>query len=129
MGRHAPANCRTAPSRPATCGARLNRDHAAISARCRSRLRLLAYDLLRTDKSHVASLAYVLGNGLGATPSNLATGPFRGNKGDCMATMSAAPGRDAAMTNEQRVVIFASSLGTVFEWYDFYIYGTLGVIL
>jgi MFS family permease len=26
-------------------------------------------------------------------------------------------------------VIFASSLGTVFEWYDFYIYGTLGVFL
>ena len=26
-------------------------------------------------------------------------------------------------------VIFASSLGTVFEWYDFYIYGTLGAIL
>ncbi|MBX3548084.1 MAG: MHS family MFS transporter [Xanthobacteraceae bacterium] len=33
------------------------------------------------------------------------------------------------MTAEQRKVIFASSLGTVFEWYDFYIYGTLGVIL
>jgi MFS family permease len=33
------------------------------------------------------------------------------------------------MTGEQRLVIFASSLGTVFEWYDFYIYGTLGVIL
>jgi MFS family permease len=33
------------------------------------------------------------------------------------------------MTSEQRLVIFASSLGTVFEWYDFYIYGTLGVIL
>src|SRR3954454_23952706 len=46
-----------------------------------------------------------------------------------MATMTAAPGQDVAMTNEQRVVIFASSLGTVFEWYDFYIYGTLGVIL
>ena len=28
-----------------------------------------------------------------------------------------------------RLVIFASSLGTVFEWYDFYIYGTLGAIL
>jgi MFS family permease len=27
------------------------------------------------------------------------------------------------------LVIFASSLGTVFEWYDFYIYGTLGAIL
>ncbi len=47
-----------------------------------------------------------------------------------MATASDA--RTAAsgkMTAEQRKVIFASSLGTVFEWYDFYIYGTLGVIL
>jgi MFS family permease len=28
-------------------------------------------------------------------------------------------------TREERRVIFASSLGTVFEWYDFYIYATL----
>ena len=27
--------------------------------------------------------------------------------------------------SEERRVIFASSLGTVFEWYDFYIYATL----
>jgi MFS family permease len=33
------------------------------------------------------------------------------------------------MTAEERFVILASSLGTVFEWYDFYIYGTLGVFL
>jgi len=33
------------------------------------------------------------------------------------------------MTAEERKVIFASSLGTVFEWYDFYIYGTLGAFL
>jgi MFS family permease len=33
------------------------------------------------------------------------------------------------MTSEERLVIFASSLGTVFEWYDFYIYGTLAVFL
>lgn len=33
------------------------------------------------------------------------------------------------MTSEERMVIFASSLGTVFEWYDFYIYGTLAAIL
>ncbi len=26
-----------------------------------------------------------------------------------------------------RKVIFASSLGTLFEWYDFYLYGTLAV--
>ena len=32
-------------------------------------------------------------------------------------------------SSETRKVIFASSLGTVFEWYDFYIYGTLAAIL
>jgi MFS family permease len=46
-----------------------------------------------------------------------------------MATMTAAAGRSDAMTGEHRLVIFASSLGTVFEWYDFYIYGTLAAIL
>ncbi|GLS96798.1 MFS transporter [Piscinibacter gummiphilus] len=33
------------------------------------------------------------------------------------------------MTQEEKKVIFASSLGTVFEWYDFYLYGTLAVII
>ncbi len=46
-----------------------------------------------------------------------------------MTTMAVTPGRSEGMTSEQRLVVFASSLGTVFEWYDFYIYGTLGVIL
>jgi MFS family permease len=31
----------------------------------------------------------------------------------------------AVLTREQRRVVFASSLGTVFEWYDFYLYATL----
>lgn len=31
--------------------------------------------------------------------------------------------------SDMRLVITASSMGTVFEWYDFFIYGTLGVIL
>jgi MFS family permease len=31
--------------------------------------------------------------------------------------------------NEVRRVIFASSLGTVFEWYDFYLYGSLAAII
>src|ERR1700755_969484 len=47
-------------------------------------------------------------------------------------TMAATAGGDVrtgGMTAEERKVIFASSLGTVFEWYDFYIYGTLGVFL
>jgi MFS family permease len=33
------------------------------------------------------------------------------------------------LTNEERKVIFASSLGTVFEWYDFYLYGSLATVI
>ena len=41
-------------------------------------------------------------------------------------TMPANPsGIDAA----HRQVIFASSLGTVFEWYDFYLYGSLAAVI
>jgi MFS family permease len=44
----------------------------------------------------------------------------------------AGPGGQAAaapMTKEEKKVIFASSLGTVFEWYDFYLYGSLAAII
>jgi MFS family permease len=37
--------------------------------------------------------------------------------------------RSRPMTREERKVILASSLGTVFEWYDFYLYGSLAVII
>ncbi|SDY99119.1 Sugar transporter [Lysobacter sp. yr284] len=40
---------------------------------------------------------------------------------------SASP--SAPLTKDHRKVIFASSLGTVFEWYDFYLYGSLAVII
>src|SRR5512135_579294 len=33
------------------------------------------------------------------------------------------------ITKEERLVIFASSLGTVFEWYDFYLYGSLAAFI
>ncbi len=46
-----------------------------------------------------------------------------------MATATAAAVVDRPMTGEEKKVIFASSLGTVFEWYDFYLYGTLAVII
>ncbi|HEX3443040.1 MAG TPA: MFS transporter [Pseudolabrys sp.] len=46
-----------------------------------------------------------------------------------MTTTTATGFTSRGMTSEERLVIFASSLGTVFEWYDFYIYGTLGVFL
>ena len=37
--------------------------------------------------------------------------------------------KNVPMTAEQKKVIFASSLGTVFEWYDFYLYGSLAAII
>ena len=43
-----------------------------------------------------------------------------------MATTSVS---NAPMTAEEKKVIFASSLGTVFEWYDFYLYGSLAAII
>ncbi len=42
---------------------------------------------------------------------------------------TAADSRTKPMTPEERKVIIASSLGTVFEWYDFYLYGTLAAII
>jgi MFS family permease len=40
----------------------------------------------------------------------------------------AIPAQDA-LSKDHRKVIFASSLGTVFEWYDFYLYGSLAAII
>jgi MFS family permease len=36
---------------------------------------------------------------------------------------------ETGMDRSHRRVIFASSLGTVFEWYDFYLYGSLSAII
>ena len=46
-----------------------------------------------------------------------------------MSTMVATPVRTGGMTSDERFVILASSLGTVFEWYDFYLYGSLASII
>ena len=45
-----------------------------------------------------------------------------------MATATSAAA-NRPMTAEEKKVIFASSLGTVFEWYDFYLYGSLAAII
>ncbi len=37
--------------------------------------------------------------------------------------------RSRPMTQEEKRVILASSLGTIFEWYDFYLYGSLAAII
>jgi MFS family permease len=49
-----------------------------------------------------------------------------------MVTATEASGRAVPhqpMTKEERKVIFASSLGTVFEWYDFYLFGAMAAIM
>ncbi|HEY0713282.1 MAG TPA: MFS transporter [Polyangia bacterium] len=45
------------------------------------------------------------------------------------ATVDGASASPPAMTRAERRVIFASSLGTVFEWYDFYLYGSLALYI
>src|SRR5579862_2365050 len=71
-----------------------------------------------------------IGKALRAWTSSRGAIPNDEHQGDpSMTTMAVNAPQTGGMTSEQRLVIFASSLGTVFEWYDFYIYGTLGVFL
>ena len=48
-----------------------------------------------------------------------------------MNASAARPGASASrpMTSDEKKIILASSLGTVFEWYDFYLYGSLAVVI
>src|ERR1700736_7017909 len=48
---------------------------------------------------------------------------LRGEKRMTIAATAPSLGDDRAMTGAEKKVIFASSLGTIFEWYDFYLYG------
>src|SRR5476649_1526641 len=42
-----------------------------------------------------------------------------------MSAMADAAGKTGSMSKDEKFVIFASSLGTIFEWYDFYLYAVL----
>ena len=46
-----------------------------------------------------------------------------------MASQTSGAAAPRPMTKEEKKVILASSLGTVFEWYDFYLYGSLAVMI
>ena len=46
-----------------------------------------------------------------------------------MSTIAATQTRAGGMTKDERFVIVASSLGTVFEWYDFYLFGSLASVI
>ena len=45
-----------------------------------------------------------------------------------MATIG-LPANETGISRAHRRVILASSLGTVFEWYDFYLYGSLAAVI
>ncbi|HEY6024236.1 MAG TPA: MFS transporter, partial [Pseudolabrys sp.] len=42
-----------------------------------------------------------------------------------MSAMAGTAARTGGMSKDEKFVIFASSLGTIFEWYDFYLYAVL----
>ena len=46
-----------------------------------------------------------------------------------MAAVPGAAAKGRPMSAEEKKVILASSLGTVFEWYDFYLYGSLAAVI
>jgi MFS family permease len=46
-----------------------------------------------------------------------------------MASSVAASGNEKVKSSDMRLVIGASSAGTIFEWYDFFIYGTLAAFI
>ncbi len=46
-----------------------------------------------------------------------------------MANLADVSVRSRPMTAEEKKVILASSAGTIFEWYDFYLYGSLAAII
>ena len=45
------------------------------------------------------------------------------------ARATAVPTDQNLTRSEERQVVLASTLGTVFEWYDFFIYGSLAVFM
>jgi len=50
--------------------------------------------------------------------------------GDCIVTTAATDGNEKSDAGQRpSLVIAASSLGTIFEWYDFYLYGLLATVL
>src|SRR6202012_1655043 len=49
------------------------------------------------------------------------------DEGSFMSTTAA--GAKASLDVSHKRVVFASSLGTVFEWYDFYLYGSLAALI
>lgn len=45
------------------------------------------------------------------------------------ASCEIAPASSRFMSTAEKKVVFAASLGTVFEWYDFFVYGTLAAVI
>jgi MFS family permease len=57
------------------------------------------------------------------------SGVFKSAEEKSMANAAMAGTIARGMTREEKKVILASSAGTIFEWYDFYLYGSLAAII
>src|SRR5262245_48776098 len=81
---------------------------------------LYTFRLIRVEHRHTVAVA----NSVAAGEDHLSSSR---NKGRFMSTATAAEisAKGRGMTKDEKFVIFASSTGTVFEWYDFYLYATL----
>src|SRR3712207_1691765 len=75
------------------------------------------------------SLSLIEGGTCGQEPGSPGDVNMEGNPMATAATTSQTAATARPMTREERKVILASSLGTVFEWYDFYLYGSLATII
>ena len=45
------------------------------------------------------------------------------------ANLSEVKNNKRPITKDERRILIASSLGTVFEWYDFFLYGSLAAVI
>src|SRR3984957_18132457 len=128
--RHASAQYRHAAKRLIRRFVRRNRRAAAIAGpgmkrdlRIRNRTVHRAKSLIESFHSDVT---FDFPHGTNPAKSGAAGEHCINEFGERTMTMAATAGRDLGskgMTGAERMVIFASSLGTVFEWYDFYLYG------
>ncbi len=65
----------------------------------------------------------------GAFVQNVPGRSIKMRTGEILMTTAVVGQKAEGMTKDERFVIVASSLGTVFEWYDFYLYGSLAAII
>src|SRR5262245_31841970 len=87
------------------------------------------FEVAASESRKDANLAQPLGSAVLECRSNGIRREAIKGQGGLMATIAEAPLSRRSMTGEEIKVITASSAGTIFEWYDFYLYGSLAAMI